>query len=72
MEFTKLQSYIFNASWGNNTAKGRKDRAESFIDDCDYCEGKGKDIFNREKVCPFCYGSLTVAYHKDGDKIITN
>lgn len=21
---------------------------------CEYCEGKGYDIFNKEELCPFC------------------
>jgi len=71
MENTKIKQNIFNANYGQSTAIGRKERAESYIDKCDYCEGTGKDIFDKENVCPFCYGSLKIAYNKEGEKIVS-
>ncbi len=31
-----------------------KNMKKSILEKCNYCEGKGYDIFNRSKQCPFC------------------
>ena len=49
--------YLFNADQCQ-TALGKQQRHLTTIEACDYCENTGKDIFNKSKACPFCFGGL--------------
>ena len=48
---------LFNADQAQ-TALGKKQRKNTIIEECDYCEDTGKDIFNKKQVCPQCFGGL--------------
>jgi len=53
----KTQINIFSAD-ECQTALGRKNRKRYFVnvkkEECNYCEGKRYDIFNKTEPCPFC------------------
>ena len=52
---------LFNADQCQS-ALGKQLREQTIIDKCDYCEGTGRDVFNKLKACPFCFGGLFKTY----------